>query len=199
MRRTQIESATEGLVTLNPISQWFRRHLSDPQVVGLVLVLLAVSLTVILAGDVLAPVFAAVIFAYLLASLEHRLVRLGVPHIAATVLVFMLFVTLLLALVLLVLPLLLRQLAQLLQQIPQIMATAQGLLLELSEQYPSVITERQIYDFVSGLGGDLVSQGQRILTFSLSSLVTVITIGVYLIIVPLLVFFLVRDQNRIIE
>ena len=59
------------------ISNWIRRQLANPQLVGLVLVLSAVALTIYLAGRVLAPVFAAMIIAYLLTGLVRRASHLG--------------------------------------------------------------------------------------------------------------------------
>ncbi|MEE8307045.1 MAG: AI-2E family transporter, partial [Gammaproteobacteria bacterium] len=180
------------------ISNWVRRQLANPQLVGLVLVLTVVALIIYLAGHVLAPVFAAMIIAYLLAGLVRRLRHLKVPKFVAVGLAYLLFVSILVTVVFGLVPLLVRQLSQLVQQVPQIMSDAQNLLLALPSQYPTLFSEEQIRQVVSGLGAELVSEGQRLVTFSVTSAVTLLTLAIYLILVPFLVFFMVRDEDRII-
>jgi putative permease len=193
-----IASSADGAVRQGLISTWIRRQLANPQLVGLVLVLSAVALTIYLAGQVLAPVIAAMIIAYLLTGLVRRLRRLKVPKIVAVALVYLLFLSILFAVVFGLIPLLVRQLSQLVQQVPQIMSGAQNLLLALPGQYPQLFSEEQIRQLVSGLGSELVSEGQRLVTFSVTSAVTLLTVGIYLILVPFLVFFMVRDEDRIL-
>ena len=181
------------------ISQWIRQQLANRQLVGLVAVLLTVSLVIYLAGDVLAPVFAAVIIAYLLSGLVRRLRTHRIPKLIAVALVYVLFLSALVLVVFGLLPLLVRQLSQLVQQVPQIMSGAQSLLMQLSSQYPELFSEQQIGDLISGLGTQLVSEGERLVSFSVTGAVTVVTMAVYLILVPFLVFFMVRDQDRILD
>jgi putative permease len=183
---------------LELISNWVRRQLANPQLVGLVLVLTVVALIIYLAGHVLAPVFAAMIIAYLLTGLVRRLRHLKVPKFVAVGLAYLLFVSILVTVVFGLVPLLVRQLSQLVQQVPQIMSDAQNLLLALPSQYPTLFSEEQIRQVVSGVGAELVSEGQRLVTFSVTSAVTLLTLAIYLILVPFLVFFMVRDEDRII-
>ncbi|NIP68115.1 MAG: hypothetical protein GTO04_02700, partial [Planctomycetales bacterium] len=44
---------------MEQISNWIRRQLADRQLVALMLVLASIALTIYLAGDIMAPVFAA--------------------------------------------------------------------------------------------------------------------------------------------
>lgn len=184
---------------LELISNWIRQQLANPQLVGLGLVLTAVALTIYLAGRVLAPVFAAMIIAYLLAGLVRRLRHLKVPKFVAVGLVYLFFVSILVSVVFGLVPLLFRQLSQLVQQVPQIMSGAQNLLLGLPSQYPTLFSEEQIRQVVSGLGSELVSEGERLVSFSVTSAVVLLTLAIYLILVPFLVFFMVRDEDRIVS
>ncbi len=179
------------------LRNWYHRHFSNPQVVILTMLLIGITLAVYLFGEMLAPVIAALILAYLLQGIVHRLQGLGVPHLAAVILVFLTFMTLLLIMAFGLLPLLFRQMSQLFQQVPGMIAEAQKLLLQLPSQYPTFVSEAQVRDFMSTLGSEVIGFGQRALSYSVTSLVTIITIGVYLILVPLLVFFMVRDRERI--
>lgn len=48
---------------VNKVTTWFRRHMADPQVVGLAIIVSVILATVYVAGDSLAPVFAAIVIA----------------------------------------------------------------------------------------------------------------------------------------
>jgi len=184
---------------MNAVTRWFRRQIANPQVVTLTLALLSVAVVVYLFGDMLAPVLAAVVIAYLLQGVVVRLERLGMPHLPSVLLVFLGFTAFVAALIFGLLPPLIRQLTRLVGQVPQILEQMQALLLELPRRYPDFVSEEQIQNFTSMLGGELIRMGQSIVSFSVSGLVTLITIIVYLVLVPLLVFFMVRDKDRIMR
>ncbi|MEJ2516275.1 MAG: AI-2E family transporter [Gammaproteobacteria bacterium] len=182
---------------MNALRDWFRRHLSNPQVVALAVVVVVLVVVIWAFGHMLAPLLAALVIAYLLDSLASRLRQRGVPHLAAVLAVFLGFVALLLVAVLWLFPLLARQLSQLFQQAPSMLAKAQQALLQLPTQYPALVSEEQVRDLLSGLSSEVVTLGQAILSLSFSSVVTMITIGVYLVLVPILVFFLLKDKAMI--
>ncbi len=182
---------------MNALRDWFRRHLSNPQVVALGVVVLVLVAVIWAFGHMLAPLLAALVIAYLLDSLATRLRARGMPHLPAVLVVFLGFVAVLLVAVLWLFPLLARQLSQLFQQAPSMLAKAQQALLQLPTQYPALVSEEQIRDLLSGLSSEVVGLGQAILSLSFSSLVTLITIGVYLVLVPILVFFLLKDKATI--
>lgn len=184
---------------MNAIRDWFRRHLSDPQVVGLALVVVLAVAFVWLFGKMLAPLLAALVIAYLLDTLAGQLRRRGVPHLAAVLLVFLFFVAVLLVTFLWLFPLLTRQMSQLFQQVPSMIAKAQQALLQLPSQYPNLVSEAQIRDLISGLSAEVLGFSQTLLTVSVSSVVTVIWVGIYLVLVPILVFFMLKDKTQILD
>ncbi len=126
---------------MNAVTRWFRRQLANPQVVTLSLALLSLGIAIYLFGDMLAPVLAAVVIAYLLQGVVMRLTRMGVPHLPSVVLVFVAFLTFVALLLFGLLPPLIRQVTRLVGQLPQILERAQSLLLELPRQYPNFVSE----------------------------------------------------------
>lgn len=184
---------------MNSVSRWFRRQLDNPQVVTLTLALLSVGIAIYLFGNMLAPVLAAVVIAYLLQGLVARLHATGVPHLPSVIIVFVGFIAFVALMLFGLLPGLIRQVTRLVGQVPQILERAQTLLLELPRQYPNFLTEAQIQEFVSGLGSEFIRLGQPVLSFSMTSLVALITVIVYVVLVPLLVFFMIRDKDRIVD
>jgi len=184
---------------MNTVSRWFRRQVANPQVVTLSLALLSVGIAIYFFGRMLAPALAAIVIAYLLQGLVSRLTRLGIPHLASVGLVFVAFIAFVTMLLFGLLPPLVRQLTRLVTQVPQILERAQTLLLALPKQYPNFVSETQIQDFISALGSEFIQLGQPVLSFSMTSLLALVAVIVYLVLVPLLVFFMVRDKDRILN
>ena len=180
------------------LREWFRRYFSDPQVVILALLLVAGFAVVLTMGDMLAPVLAAVVIAYLLEGVAGFLERKGASRLVAVLFVFALFMALLLFVMFGLLPLLSTQLTQLMKELPTMFNGGREALMRLPEKYPNFITEEQVEQLLSGIRGELVAVGQRAVSYSLASVKSLITLLVYLILVPLLVFFFLKDKAPII-
>lgn len=181
------------------ILAWFRRQLADPQIVALALIVLLLVLSVWLFGQMLAPLLVSLVIAYLLDAMAGRLRACGVRHSIATLVVFVLFLAILWACFFWLLPLLIRQMGQLFHQIPFMVIEVQQALLQLPSKYPAMISEQQIREVFAGFNTELIRLSQRLLGFSIASLMTLITILIYLVLVPILVFFLLKDKALLIN
>jgi putative permease len=181
------------------IRRWVTRYFNDPQVVGLAIVLLLVFGILIFFGQMLTPVLASLVLAYLLEGLVRILERWGVPRLAAVLLVFSLFFAVLVLVLFALLPILTRQLAQLVEQIPAMLAAGQELLMRLPQEYPAWFSEAEIRDLIRAIRGELMDFGQRLLaSLSFQSVVVLLTLLVYLVLVPFLVFFFLKDKERLL-
>lgn len=180
------------------VADWFRRYLSDPQLVFLTL-LLAFGFAIILTmGNMLAPVLASIVIAYLLEGVVSSLQEMGWRRLPSVLLVyvsFLLFVTLILFGVL---PLASRQVTDLVQQLPSMITEGTTFLTDLPQRYPDLVTDAQIAELIGAIRGEALSFGQRVLSWSMASVVGIITILVYLILMPLLVFFFLKDKDLIL-
>jgi putative permease len=180
------------------LSDWVKRVLPNSQAVSFAILLIVGSMLVISLGQMLMPVFAAGIIAYLLEGIVDVGVRKKMPRLAAVIVVYVLFLAFLLFLFVALLPLLYQQTVQLIEQLPAWINRGQMLVMQLPEQYPNFITEEQIYELTASVRRELLAWGQAMLTYSYASLVSVITVIVYLILVPLLVFFFLKDKDNIL-
>jgi putative permease len=183
---------------MDRVRSWFRRHLDNPQVVSLVMVFAFLAGVLYLAGNRLAPVIAAVVIAYLLDGLVGRLRRLGIPRGVSIHAVYLIFVTFLVFAVFHLMPMLFRQFSQLAQQVPSILGKARELLMAMPARYPVVVTEEGVSQIMSGLTAEFGKLGQLLVSYSLSSVLTLFAVVVYLILVPLLVYFMIKDKSRIL-
>jgi len=181
------------------LRDWTNRHFSDPQLVILAFLLIAGFLFILTMGDMLTPVLAGAVIAYLLEGIVALLQQYRTPRLAAVILVFLLFMTSLILLIFILIPLLFNQIGQLLQEVPTMIVRGQEELTELQAKYPQYIAEGQIKQITRFLGGELTRLGQHIPSISVASVRGLLTLLVYLILVPLLVFFFLKDKNKIMD
>ena len=182
----------------NPLICYVRERFSDPQVVLLaMLALLGVAIFYFL-GHLLAPALASLVLAYLLDSLVRWLTRLGLPRLPAVTLVFIGFMLLVALTVIFVAPLLAQQIAQLINKLPSILQRGQQELMRLPQQYPGVISEEQLKDGVLMLKTEVIKLSQAFLAVSLTWVRGVVHSVIYLILIPLLIFFFLKDKDMLL-
>ncbi len=179
------------------IGNWLRKRFSDPQAVILAILLVAGFTIIVVAGEMLAPLLASIVIAYLLEGPIGKLERLGAPRLLVVVLVLVLFMVFLAVLFFGLLPIMWQQMADLFQELPAYISRGQQALMELPAHYPFV-SEAQLEELMTMIRNELGGLGQHLLSLSLSSLAGGITLLVYLILVPVLVFFLLKDKEHIL-
>ncbi len=183
---------------LDILRSWYRRNFSDPQAVILAILLIVGFSVILLFGGILAPVLIALVLAYLLEGVVAGLDRWGVPRGFSASLVVIVFIVLAVVALLGLAPVLSRQVASLLREIPSMVTQGQAALMKLPEMYPALFTEDQIRNLIGALHSELADFGKAILSVSLSQAVSILTFIVYVILVPLLVFFMLKDKDRIL-
>lgn len=182
---------------MNIVYEWYQRTVSDPQAVILAVLLAAGFVVMLTLGQMLAPVLAGVVLAYLLDGVVEKIHRLGAPRLSAVVLVFMLFMSFLVFALFWLVPRLSAQVTQLLRQLPDIIALVQGVMLQLPEKYPNLFTVEQVNDLGATIRAEITEMSQRVLSLSLPAVFGLITILVYMVLVPVLAFFFLKDRDRI--
>ncbi|HCH32643.1 MAG TPA: AI-2E family transporter [Oceanospirillaceae bacterium] len=178
---------------------WLDHFFADEQALLLV-VLLALGLTsVLMFGSTLAPVIASMILAYLTFGLVQWLERFGVRHLPAVWGIYCLFIALLLVFVFVTLPLLWHQATDLLSDLPLMLDKVRALFMLLPEQYPDLVTAAQIKQIADAAMSEAGNAGQLVLSFSLASIGQSLTLLVFLVLVPILVFFFLKDGHMMVR
>jgi putative permease len=72
-------------------------------------------------------------------------------------------------------------------------------LLRLPEMYPDLVDQQQATEMVEQLRFELLMVGQRLLAYSVALLPTLVSLSIYVVLVPLLVFFFLKDKARILS
>lgn len=182
---------------LNVLKNWFDRYLSDEEAI-LFLVLLITAFSIIIGfGQVLAPVFIALVSSYLLQGGMHFLKNRGVSHLVATISMFLFFVISFLTFALIIFPAIWSQATQFIYELPQMLSSGKDVLMLLPERYPEVVTVEQINQWTSQVTEELAHLGQWVVSASLSSIPGVVTVLIYVVLVPILIFFFLKDGHEI--
>ena len=173
--------------------------MANPQIVFLTIALLVFILFITYTGQMLAPVLASIVIAYLLQGIVNILQRWKVPRFLSVILVYILFVLFILLVMFALMPLLFNQAKELIQNIPAMLSLGQASLLTLPERYPELFSEIQVYDMIDSIRTELTAYGQRVLTLSLASVTSVISVLIYAVLVPMMVFLFLKDKDKILD
>lgn len=176
---------------------WLKRRFSDPDLLALFLLLATVVIIFAVFGNILMPIIASIIIAYLLQWGVRYLERRRFPHLLAVILIYAIFLTLVVIALLGLLPALWHQLTIMINQLPYTLGRAQTELMQLPQRYPDYVSTTQVQQIVGEFQTNSTRFGQWILSTSLASIPGVIEVIVYLVLVPLLVYFFLMDQQII--
>ena len=179
-------------------TRWYQRYLSEEEAV-LLLVLLATAFVVMLAfGGILAPVFVAVILAYLMQGVANLLRNRGLPAELSVAVSTGLFLGGFLAVLFGLAPLVWRQLVALVREAPAMIEAGRKVLVTLPEEYPVLFTQQQVNELTSVIQAEMTTIGQMLVTKGLTSIPSMLALLVYLILIPLMVFFFLKDRDQLI-
>lgn len=184
---------------LDYLKQWYNRKFSDPNAVTLFLLLVVAVATIVFFGSLLAPILIAVALAYLLDWPVTRLMAVGLSRLAASIITFILFMALALLAVFTIVPVVWQQGTTLITELPDMLSNLQVWLHKLPELFPNYVDQAQITELMQALKRRVVSHGEQLLGLSWSSLVNAMAMLVYLIVVPLLVFFMLKDRDQLLQ
>lgn len=173
----------------------YLRRLQDPQVAALIAALLVGSLVLFFFSAALAPYFTSVVVAYLMEGMIRNLQRIYFPRLLAVLVVFSLFLLLLTLLLFVLLPTLAGELARVSNEIPRATEMLKQLLRQLAESASGYVNS----EFAENMLLRLVEASQELVGKSVPLLLKgvpgLISIVLYLVLVPFLVFFFVKDKD----
>ncbi|TDJ27951.1 MAG: AI-2E family transporter [Gammaproteobacteria bacterium] len=184
---------------INLLRQWYERYFTDPQTIIFAFILIVGGLLILVMNAHLMPILVGIIIAYLFEGLVYRLDQIGVSRTVAASIVTALILATILIVLLVLLPLLSRQVSELIRELPAMFGKGQQLLSQLPQDYPDYVSTEQVEDIFTFVRTELTNLGQRVVSLSLASVVGVITFFVYLILLPLMVFFFLKDKDMILR
>ena len=179
------------------LTRWYQRYLSEEEAVILLVMLTVAFAVMLLFGDILAPVLVAVILAYLMQGVANVLRQRGLPGELRGAFSTLLFLGGFLAVLFGLAPLVWRQLVALVREAPAIIEAWRKVLVTLPEEYPVFFTQQQVNELTAAIQAEMASVGQILVTKGLSSIPSVLAAIVYLILIPLMLFFFLKDREQL--
>jgi len=175
--------------------------LADPRLWGWLAIALSSGALLYVLSPILAPFLAGAIFAYVLNPLVGRLAGRYLPRVAAVVLVMVLALALVVALALVIVPLFVKELRMLSERLP-------AFLTWVNQEAAPWLKERFAIDFqldiatVKQLAGSLLANNQDLVAGLLGSLriggLALIAFFINVLLVPVVLFFLLRDWDSML-
>ncbi|MDQ6965723.1 MAG: AI-2E family transporter [Mariprofundaceae bacterium] len=176
------------------LKHWLERQLADTQMVALLGSLAILFGMISLLGQMLAPLLASIALAYVLDGIVELLCRCRVPRLFSIIMVASGTVLIVLFTLLTVLPLLSGQVGNLVTQAPSLVEGLRNWLHSLQIQYAGWINPDYVQQLAAMGVQKMQDWGGALFSFSLASIPGLITLLVYAVLVPVLVFFLLKDK-----
>jgi len=184
---------------LDMLMQWYRRRFSDPEAIALLVILVAGFGILFFFHSLLAPLLVAIVLAFLLEWPTVRLERIGCSRTLAATLVLVLFIGIVLVMAFVVIPVAWQQGIYLIRDMPGMLNKLSDFAATLPKRYPALMDAGIIDAMAENMRARMTVVGDSVVKFSLASLVGLLTLAIYLILVPLMVFFLVKDKEQMLS
>lgn len=188
-----------SLIRSNFLRDCFKRFLPNSQAVALAIILIVSFVLIFSLSGLLMPVFSSIVLAYLLEGLVGKAENMRLPRLPAVYLVFSGFMACLGFLLFYLMPIVSQQAVELVQHIPLIINQVQNGIMRLPEMYPQFISESKIREMMFAVQRELLTYGQNMLSVSAASVMSLVSAMVYLFLVPLMIFFFLKDKEILVD
>ena len=181
------------------VGSWTNRvfgHTEGLVLLALITICLVILLTV---GFYLAPVIAGLVVAFALHGIVEKLEDWRVPRLVAIVGVLVLFVGAIIALFIVILPLVWAQLQNLVTQLPQLVTALQAILTEFAHDYPQLVPDAFLESLSATAQTQLTNLGGQIVQQIVQQLPNLVWILIFVILVPISLFFFLKDHQQMVD
>jgi putative permease len=181
------------------INSFFKKIFSNEETIIFSFAILTAFLMMTFFGSVLTPFMISIVIAYLLVGLQKKIESWNVSSFVALVVTFAIFIITGTAMLIWLLPILYIQLQAFVLDVPNLFNSFLGFVSTLPEKFPDLVSSEQITAFLQSVSSDLASLTQNIVKSSIAGIQSTITIFLYIILCPILVFFFLFDRKNILD
>ena len=184
---------------LDQINSFLKKIFSNEETIVFSFVILCAFLMVTFFGSVLTPFLISIVVAYLLVGVQKKIESFNISSKWALVITFAIFIVTGAAMLLWLLPILYTQLQAFVLDVPELFNNFLEFVSTLPAKFPELVTSEQITVFFQAVSSELSSITQNIVKSSIAGIQSTITILLYIILFPILVFFFLFDRKNIME
>ena len=181
------------------LQRWMAQYFGTEEAVLLSVFVIAAIVILATLGDVLGPVIAALVFAFLLQGVVNNMQKYGFSKIVSVLSTYILFLVAFITVLVVLIPIIGRQTSLLLKELPNMVSQLKQLLSSLPEKAAEYIGPEQIQLVVARISEEVANLAEQLLSLSISSFPSILAIMIYLFLVPLLVFFMLKDKEVLLN
>jgi putative permease len=184
---------------LDQINSFLKKIFSNEETIVFSFVIFCAFLMMTFFGSVLTPFLISIVVAYLLVGVQKKIESFNISSKWALVITFAIFIVTGAAMLLWLLPILYTQLQAFVLDVPELFNNFLEFVSTLPAKFPELVTSEQITVFFQAVSSELSSITQNIVKSSIAGIQSTITILLYIILFPILVFFFLFDRKNIME
>ncbi|MDA1038050.1 MAG: AI-2E family transporter, partial [Proteobacteria bacterium] len=184
---------------IEQLNSVFKKIFSNEETIIFSLSLILFFVVISFFGSVLTPFMISIVVAYLLVGLQKKIQTYNVSHNVALIITFSIFLVTGIALIVWLVPLLYIQLQAFILDVPNLVNNFIGFISNLPTKFPELVSSDQIAIFFQAVSEEITAIAQNIVKSSISGIQSAITLLLYIILFPILVFFFLFDRKNIIE
>jgi len=178
---------------------WVSDRLADTQLMMLLASLLGIFTLLIFFSRILAPLLVAIALAYVLDTIVRFFVDRHMPHSTAVLLVFSTAMLLVMFTLLTIVPILTDQIIGLMNHLPDYIESIRTSMESFQSRYGvSWLNPENVQQLMESNSGEFQTWLTSMLKKSFALIPSIIALLVYMVLVPVLVFFLLKDKKAIL-
>ncbi|WP_294088086.1 AI-2E family transporter [uncultured Actinobacillus sp.] len=175
--------------------EWYTQKFNDPQTVALLGILLFGFGIIYFFSGLIMPLLVAIVLAYLLESpIRFLTEKLHFPRLLSVLLVFGGTISIVAFLLVVMVPSLWNQAVNFIRDLPNMFNLLNEWVQALPEHYPELVDYAMLDGIMSSLKTKILGYGESLLAISVNSIISLVGLGIYAFLVPLMVFFLLKDK-----
>ncbi len=184
---------------LEEFNKVFKKIFSNEETIIFSFALLIFFIVISFFGSVLTPFIISIIVAYLLVGMQKKIQSYNISEKVSLVITFSIFIITGATLVIWLVPLLYTQLQAFVLDVPNLINNFRDFISELPSKFPDLVSSDQITIFFQAVSEEISAIAQNIVKTSISSIQSAITVLLYIILFPILVYFFLFDRKNIID
>ena len=149
--------------------------------------------------EVLTPFIISIIVAYLLVGLQKKIESYNISESLSMILSFSIFIIIGAAMFTWLIPLIYVQLQSFVLDIPRLFNDFLNFVSTMPAAFPDLVDSDQISVFFQAVSSELTSITQNLVNSSIAGIQSTITVLLYIMLFPILVYFFLFDRKNIIE
>ena len=184
---------------LDQINSVLKKIFSNEETIVFSFIIFGIFLIMTFFGSVLTPFLISIVVAYLLVGVQKKIESFNVSSRAALAITFTVFIVAGATMLIWLLPILYTQLQTFVLDAPKLFNDFLEFVSTLPAKFPDLVSSDQITVFFQAVSSELTSVTQNVVKSSIAGIQSTITILLYIILFPILVFFFLFDRKNIMD